>query len=102
MLDRPVVLRTVLFLDATRCVASGAFMIFAPPLLSSLTLVPGGILWGAGLGLFAIAAIIGRAPRRVPPLRGVWLVILDCAAWSIGSFIAFEGGLPRTRSASPG
>jgi hypothetical protein len=93
MLDRSDFLRTVLFLDATRRVATCALTVAAPQ-LSSMTRIPGGTLWPTGLSLLPIAAVIALvALRRPPPLPGVWLVVLGSAGWAIGSFVLFDGGL---------
>jgi hypothetical protein len=84
MLDRSDFLRRFPFLDATRRVAAGALTVAAPQ-LSSMTLIPGGILFAAVISLVAL--------RRLPPLPGVWLVILGSAGWAIGSLVRFDGGI---------
>ena len=92
-------LRTVLVLDAATCLATGGLMTAGASLLSSLTRIPEGILWLAGLSLFPVAAFIAVVAFRRPPARpGVWLVILGNAAWVVGSLILlFAGGIaPNT------
>jgi hypothetical protein len=84
MRDRPDFLRTVPFLDATRRVATGALTAAAPQ-LSSMTLIPGGILFATVITLVAM--------RRPPPLSGVWLLVLGNTGWAIGSFVLFDGGI---------
>ena len=75
MLNRPDFLRTVLLLDAATCVATAALMTPGASLLSSMTLIPGTILWLTGLGVFPVTVFIAAvAPRRPTPAVGVWLV----------------------------
>jgi hypothetical protein len=80
-------LRNVLLLDAATCVVTGALMSAGAEYLSSLTQIPHGILWAAGLILLPVAAFIAAVATLGTPPAGVWLVIAGNVAWVIGSIV---------------
>jgi hypothetical protein len=84
--DRPGFLRTVLFVDAATCVATGLAMSVGSNLVARLTQLPAGLIMPAGMCLFPIAAfIVIVATRSTTWLLGVWLVIFGNIGWIVGS-----------------
>jgi hypothetical protein len=94
LVDHPRFLRTVLFVDAATCVATGALMYFGATVLSDVTRLPEALLANAGLSLLPIAAFIGvfAASHRLIT-TAVWIIIGN-VGWVLGSLLLLvDGGL---------
>ena len=87
-------LRTGLAADAIVSGACGLLMLAAPAMLSTLTRLPEGLLFGSGLGLMIYVAIVGWMARRATlPRAGVFAVVACNALWAVDCLWAAFGGL---------
>lgn len=86
-------LRNVLYLDAFTCIACGALMSLAAEPLSSATLIPGALLFYAGVSLFPIAAfmaVVGKRAAHSGPMVGI--VAGGNLLWVLASIWLLVGG----------
>jgi len=84
VLDR--FLRRTLAVDALTCVAAGAVMVFGAGVLAPLTGLSQGLLLGAGIALFPVAALMAWLSRRAEaPAALLWLVVIGNIGWAVGS-----------------
>jgi hypothetical protein len=84
----PLILRRLLVVDATTCLAMGAALIFANAPLAVLTRLPADLLLGAGLVLLPIAGFMLVLARRLSPSpAGVRVVIAGNVLWVVASVL---------------
>jgi hypothetical protein len=87
-------LRRALAADAAVSGAAALLMLLAAPLLAGLTLLPAGLLRGAGLVLVPFVAwLVWLAAQSRPPRRAVMAVIVINALWVAASLLLLLGGL---------
>jgi hypothetical protein len=81
-------LRRVLALDSASCLAIGLLLAAGAGPLSELFGLGETLLFGAGLLLLPLAALIAwLALQPVPPAPLVWVVIVGNVAWTAESFL---------------
>ncbi|MBC8069148.1 MAG: hypothetical protein IAG13_12510 [Deltaproteobacteria bacterium] len=86
-------LRRILFFDAATCVASGVLMTAAASPLAHVFHLPAGLLQGAGLALFPIAAFIAFVgARATTSLPAVAMVVAGNLAWAAAAVEVIVGG----------
>jgi F0F1-type ATP synthase assembly protein I len=84
----PLILRRLLVIDATTCLAMGAALIFANAPLAGLTGLPPDLLMGAGLVLLPTAGFMLVLARRLSPSpAGVRVVIAGNLLWVLASVL---------------
>ncbi len=90
-MNSPAFLRRVLTLDSASCLAIGLLLCLGAGPLSGLFGLGERLLFGAGLLLLPLAALIGwLASRPAPPTTLVWLVIAGNVAWTAESVLLIE------------
>ena len=81
-------LRRILGLDSASCAAMGLMMSLGSTALAPLFGLAQGLVFGAGVALLPLAALLGwLASRPSPPRLPVWLVIAGNVAWTAESFV---------------
>jgi hypothetical protein len=86
VLERAILLRRVLWLDAATCIAMALFLMLLAQPLAPLLGLPAALLEGAGAVLVPVAAFIAWVATRAAFLRpGTWLVVAGNAAWVAAS-----------------
>ncbi|WP_137131937.1 hypothetical protein [Rhizobium sp. FY34] len=79
-------LQSILVLDAATCAIMGALLVFTSGFIASITLVPAGVLFWAGLLLLPIAGFIGYLARTpIVPTWAVQMIVLGNALWVLVS-----------------
>lgn len=79
-------LKRLLALDATTCAAMGALLLALASPIATLTRLPDGLLWWAGLVLLPVAAFMALAARSAPvPGWMSAVVIFGNAFWVLAS-----------------
>jgi hypothetical protein len=84
----PLILRRLLVVDATTCLAMAAVLIFANAASAELTRLPPNLLLGAGLVLLPVAGFMLALTRRPSPSpAGVRIVIAGNVLWVLASVL---------------
>ncbi len=85
-------LRTLLRLDAATCVLMGILLLVGGDVLTTLTGLPAGLLFYAGIMLLPVAAFMAAVSlfRQVAPLAA-WVVILGNGGWIAASLLVLAG-----------
>jgi len=93
-------LRKVLWIDATTCIASGLLMTAGASALAPVLGLPETFLRGSGLALFPVAAFIAAvALKAVRSMAAVSLVVAGNLVWVVGSFWVIDGGVHHPTTA---
>ncbi|MCX2722149.1 hypothetical protein [Roseibium salinum] len=81
-------LKSVLALDALTCAVMGVALMAGAPLLETLTAIPAGLSFAAGVLLIPVAAFMAVvAARFTAEPRAVWLVIAGNGGWVAASLV---------------
>jgi hypothetical protein len=85
-------LRNLLLFDATTCATMGGMLTLASGPLAELTAIPSGLLLGAGVILFPIAAFMAVTAGRLREWPwAVWLIIGGNVLWVAASLALLAG-----------
>jgi hypothetical protein len=85
---------SLLRLDAATCTVMGLALTVASGPIASVTAIPAGLLFYAGLSLFPIAAFMAAISGRAGQWPwAVWLVVAGNVGWTAASFLLLLGGV---------
>jgi len=87
-------LRTLLYVDAATCGGMGVVLAIGSGLIADLARLPAELVFYTGLVLLPIAAFMAFvAARPVPPVAGVWLIVVGNVLWVAASGLLLVSGL---------
>ena len=91
-LSSPRFLRTVLWIDAASCAATGLLQTVAAAPLAAWFHLPSGLLFDTGVFLIAYAAVVAFVATRDPLLRpAVWVFMAGNLAWAAACVLLLTG-----------
>ncbi|WP_109794907.1 hypothetical protein [Minwuia thermotolerans] len=91
--DPATILRATVLADGVTCAVMGVALAAGAGFVASLTGLPGGLLFWAGLALLPVAAFMLLTARSARPSRAAaWIIIAGNEAWVLGSVLLMLAG----------